>query len=75
MSATTTTYAPHGANIENASIIKQNVSVPVAVVGGINSPEQAEEAIASGKVDMVSLGRQLGTQRRFMATAGLPPIA
>lgn len=54
----TTAYAPHGANIENASIIKQNVSIPVAVVGGINSPEQAEEAIASGKVDMVSLGRQ-----------------
>ena len=54
----TTAYAPHGANIENAAVIKQNVSVPVAVVGGINSPEQAEEAIAAGKVDMVSMGRQ-----------------
>ena len=54
----TTAYAPHGANIENAAVIKQNVSVPVAVIGGINSPEMAEEAIAAGKVDMVSLGRQ-----------------
>ena len=54
----TTTYAPHGANIENASIIKKNVSIPVSVVGGINSPEQAEEAIATGKVDMVAMGRQ-----------------
>ena len=54
----TTAYAPHGANIENASIIKKNVSVPVAVIGGINSPEQAEEAIAAGKVDMISMGRQ-----------------
>ena len=53
----TTTYAPHGANIDNAAVIKQNVSVPVAVVGGINSPEMAEQAIASGKVDMVSMGR------------------
>ena len=61
----TTPYAPHGANIENASIIKQNVSVPVTVVGGINSPEQAEEAIASGKVDMVSLGRQFFADPAF----------
>lgn len=61
----TTAYAPHGANIENAAIIKQNVSVPVAVVGGINSPEMAEEAIASGKVDMVSMGRQFFADPAF----------
>ena len=61
----TTPYAPHGANIENASRIKQNVHVPVAVVGGINSPEQAEEAIASGKVDMISLGRQFFADPEF----------
>ena len=35
---------PQGPNIEPASVIKQNVSIPVAAVGGINSPEQAEEA-------------------------------
>ena len=51
----TTAYAPHGPNIEPAAVIKQNVSIPVAAVGGINSPEQAEEAIASGKIDMVSM--------------------
>ncbi len=61
----TTAYAPHGANIENAYQIKQNVSVPVCVVGGINSPEQAEEAIAAGKVDMVSLGRQFFSDPAF----------
>ncbi|MDD6160536.1 MAG: FAD-dependent oxidoreductase [Oscillospiraceae bacterium] len=61
----TTAYAPHGANIENAAIIKQNVNIPVAVVGGINSPEQAEQAIASGKVDMVSLGRQFFADPAF----------
>lgn len=61
----TTAYAPHGANIENAYKIKQNVSIPVAVVGGINSPEMAEEAIASGKVDMVSLGRQFFADPEF----------
>ncbi len=61
----TTAYAPHGPNIEPASVIKQNVSVPVAVVGGINSPEMAEEAIASGKVDMVSFGRQFFADPAF----------
>lgn len=61
----TTTYAPHGANIDNAAVIKQNVSVPVAVVGGINSPEMAEQAIASGKVDMVSMGRQFFADPEF----------
>ena len=61
----TTAYAPHGANIDNAAIIKQHVSVPVCVVGGINSPEQAEEAIASGKVDMISMGRQFFADPAF----------
>ncbi len=61
----TTAYAPHGANIENAAVIKQNVSIPVAVVGGINSPEMAEEAIASGKVDIVSMGRQFFADPAF----------
>lgn len=61
----TTAYAPHGANIENAAIIKKNVNIPVTVVGGINSPEMAEEAIASGKVDMVSMGRQFFADPAF----------
>ena len=37
----------------------------MAVVGGLNSPEQAEEAIASGKVDMVSFGRQFFADPAF----------
>lgn len=61
----TTAYAPHGPNIEPASVIKQNVSIPVAAVGGINSPEQAEEAIAAGKIDMVSMGRQFFADPAF----------
>lgn len=61
----TTSYAPHGPNIDLAAEIKKSVSVPVAVVGGINSPEMAEEAIASGKVDMVSFGRQFFADPEF----------
>ncbi len=61
----TTAYAPHGVNVENAAEIKKNVSIPVTVVGGINSPEQAEKYIAEGKVDMISLGRQMFADPEF----------
>jgi 2,4-dienoyl-CoA reductase-like NADH-dependent reductase (Old Yellow Enzyme family)/thioredoxin reductase len=54
-----TAIDPHGLNVADAAYIKERVNIPVTVVGGINSPEMAEELIASGKVDMVSLGRQL----------------
>lgn len=39
--------------------IKKVVSVPVIGVQSIRTPEQAEELIASGKMDMVALGRGL----------------
>lgn len=60
-----TALAPHGINVENAAKVKQAVHVPVAVVGGINSPEYAEQIIAEGKVDMISLGRQLFADPEF----------
>lgn len=52
-------FHDHGLNIEQAAIVKKYTSLPVGAVGGINSPEQCEEAIASGKVDFVVLGRQM----------------
>lgn len=51
-------FHPHGCNVDAASKIKAAVSIPVAVVGGINDPVLAEEIIASGKADFVALGRQ-----------------
>ncbi len=51
-------YMDHGINIEYAAQFKKELHVPVSVVGAITL-EQAEEAVASGKVDMVSLCRQL----------------
>ena len=41
-----------------AEAIKKHVDVPVISVGGFNSPDQIEEAIASGKCDIVAMGRQ-----------------
>ncbi len=51
-------YMDHGINIEYAAQFKKALDVPVSVVGAVTM-EQAEEAIASGKVDMVALCRQL----------------
>ncbi|MCC8357671.1 MAG: NAD(P)/FAD-dependent oxidoreductase [Oscillospiraceae bacterium] len=52
-------YHPHGCNLDLAAAIKAAVHIPVTAVGGFNSPEQIEEAIASGKCDFVALGRQM----------------
>jgi 2,4-dienoyl-CoA reductase-like NADH-dependent reductase (Old Yellow Enzyme family)/thioredoxin reductase len=51
-------YMDHGINIEYAAQFKKALHVPVSVVGAVTL-EQAEEAIASGKADMVALCRQL----------------
>ena len=55
-----TRYHDHGCNIHAAELVKRAVGEAccVSVVGGINSPEEAEEWIASGKCDFVVLGRQ-----------------
>ncbi len=51
-------YFDPGFNVVNATKVKQAVSIPVICVGRINDPELAEEIVASGKADLVSLGRQ-----------------
>ena len=52
-------FHEHGLNIEPASIIKKYTSLPVGAVGGINSPEQVDQAIADGKIDFAIFGRQM----------------
>ncbi len=41
-----------------AEQVKRSVGIPVIAVGRINDPYIAEELVASGRVDMVSIGRQ-----------------
>lgn len=41
-----------------AEEVKKSVSIPVIAVGRINDPYIAEELVASGRVDMISTGRQ-----------------
>lgn len=50
-------YAPRGYLVPLAAAVKQAVTIPVIAVGGLN-PSLADEVIASGKADLVSMGRQ-----------------
>ena len=52
-------FKEHGCNVYLAAEIKKHVSVPVAAIGGLNSPEQMEEIISSGKADIVYMARAL----------------
>lgn len=55
----TTIFEPHMPNVHWAAEVKENVDIPITVVGAVMNPDEAEELIASGKVDMVALGRAL----------------
>ncbi len=52
-------FEEHGRNVYLAAEIKKHVSIPVATLGGLNDPAQMEEIIASGKADIVYMGRAL----------------
>lgn len=52
-------FLEHGCNVYLAEEIKKVVSIPVACVGGIDTPELAEDIISSGKADIVEIGRGL----------------
>jgi 2,4-dienoyl-CoA reductase-like NADH-dependent reductase (Old Yellow Enzyme family) len=58
-------FAPHGLNAGLSEAVRKAVSIPVTVVGGINSPEQAEKLIAEGKCDFVAMARQLTADPEF----------
>ncbi len=44
-------------NIDNAEVIKKNVSIPVIAVGGIYKVNDMEEILSSGKADFISMCR------------------
>src|SRR5207244_1891420 len=57
--------APRGGFAWATRGIKQAVSIPVAASNRINSPEIAEEIIARGDADMVSMARALLADPEF----------
>lgn len=48
-----------GYQVDFARVIRHQANVPVAAVGLITSPSQAEEIIAQGKADLIFLGREM----------------
>lgn len=50
---------PRGCYVELARAVKAKVSMPVSAVGRINTPELAEQILAAGDADMISMGRPL----------------
>ena len=54
-----TQFGTKGENVYLAEAIRKEVKIPVSTVGGITDPEMMEEIIASGKADIVELGRPL----------------
>lgn len=54
-----TPYQPHRLITHYAAAIKAATDLPVVAVGGILSPEEAEEVLARGDADAVAMGRAL----------------
>ena len=52
-------YAPQGCFVHLAEAVKKTVAIPVVTVGRIKTLDMAEDVIASGRADMVALGRSL----------------
>lgn len=60
-------YMPLACNLEDAAFIKQHVDIPVFCAGRMEDPDISSEAIASGKIDGVTVGRQLLADGEYCA--------
>jgi 2,4-dienoyl-CoA reductase-like NADH-dependent reductase (Old Yellow Enzyme family)/thioredoxin reductase len=50
---------PRGGNVPLAAAVKEVVKVPVAVAGRLDDPSVADEALVSGKADVIAVARGL----------------
>jgi len=66
---TIATLVPRGAFAEVTRRLKAEVSVPLITSNRINSPEVAEQLLASGAADLVSMARPFLADSHFMAKA------
>ncbi|GAB3854946.1 NADPH-dependent 2,4-dienoyl-CoA reductase [Nocardioides maradonensis] len=63
------TQVPRGAWVDSTAALKPHVSVPVIASNRINTPELAEEIIASGAADAVSMARPFLADPELVAKA------
>ncbi len=66
---TIATQVPRGAFTWVTEKVKPHVSVPIVTCNRINTPEQAEEILASGQADMVSMARPFLADPYFVMKA------
>jgi len=59
------TQVPRGAWLELTARLRAEVSIPVCASNRINTPELAEQALASGQADLVSMARPLLADPEF----------
>ena len=65
-----TMFLPHGVNVKYAAAVKAaGVKTPVVTLGAINTPELAEEILASGQADIVAMARTLIADPHFPVKA------
>jgi 2,4-dienoyl-CoA reductase-like NADH-dependent reductase (Old Yellow Enzyme family) len=53
-----------------AEAVKRAVHVPVIAVGGVKTPQHAEEIVHSGRADLVAVGRAILSDPDWAARAG-----
>ena len=59
-------YTPAMLNVPVASEMKKALDIPVSVVGGISTLDEAEEIISSGKADIVAMAKALMADPEFV---------
>lgn len=52
-------YMPLACNLEDSAFIKQHVNIPVFCAGRMEDPDISSKALSEGKIDGVTVGRQL----------------
>jgi 2,4-dienoyl-CoA reductase-like NADH-dependent reductase (Old Yellow Enzyme family)/thioredoxin reductase len=62
-------YMPHMLNVEYAAEIRKHLDIPVAVVGGITTIDEAEKILADGKADIVAMAKSLIADQDFVVKA------
>ncbi len=61
-----TMFLPHGVNVKYAEAVKRaGIRTPVVTIGGINTPELAEQILADGKADIIAMTRALIADPHF----------
>ncbi len=63
------TQVPRAAWVEHTARLRESVGVPVCASNRINTPEDAEEILANGQADLVSMARPWLADPEFLAKA------